>query len=55
MTDITSANTDPMYIEGYLDAFSDVLGMLQDVAETPEIYKIKESIRKTIEGGSEEL
>lgn len=53
MTDITSANTDPMYVEGYLDAFSDVLGMLQDVAETPEIYKIKETLRKTIAEGDE--
>ena len=55
MTDITSANADPMYVEGYLDAFSDVLGMLQNVPETPEIYEIKESLRETIEEGSEEL
>lgn len=43
------------YKVGYLDAMSDVLTTLASVPETPEIYKIKESIRKTIEGGSEEL
>jgi hypothetical protein len=51
MTDITSANTDQMYIKGYLDAFSDVLDMLQSVAETPEVYEIKETLRKTIAEG----
>ena len=40
---------------GYLDAFSDVLDMLQSIPETPEVYKIKESLRKTIEKESEEL
>lgn len=43
------------YKVGYLDAMSDVLDMLQSIPETPEIYKIKERLRKEIEEGSEEL
>lgn len=43
------------YKVGYLDAMSDVLAMLASVAETSEIYKIKETLRKTIEEESEEL
>lgn len=43
------------YKVGYLDAMSDVLAMLASVPETPEVYKIKETIRKEIEKGSEEL
>ena len=43
------------FLSGYLDAMSDVLAMLASIHETPEVYKIKESIRKTIEKGSEEL
>ena len=41
------------YKEGVLDAFSDVLDMLADVPETPEIYKIKETLRKAIEEGED--
>ena len=43
------------YKVGYLDAMSDVLAMLASVSETPEVYKIKESLRETIEKESEEL
>ena len=43
------------YKAGYLDAFSDVLAMLASIQETPEVYKIKEHLRKEIEKGSEEL
>lgn len=43
------------YKVGYLDAMSDVLAMLASVPETSEIYEIKESLRETIEEGSEEL
>ena len=43
------------YKTGYLDAMSDVLAMLASTPETPEVYKIKESLRKTIEEESEEL
>lgn len=43
------------YKVGYLDAFSDVLAMLASIPETPEVYKIKESLRNTIEKESEEL
>lgn len=43
------------YKMGYLDAMSDVLAMLASIPETPEVYKIKESLRKTIEKESEEL
>lgn len=43
------------YKMGYLDAMSDVLAMLASIPETPEVYKIKETIRKEIEKGSEEL
>lgn len=43
------------YRVGYLDAMSDVLAMLASIPETPEVYKIKETIRKEIEKGSEEL
>lgn len=43
------------YKVGYLDAMSDVLAMLASIPETPEVYKIKETIRKEIEKGSEEL
>lgn len=43
------------YKVGYLDAFSDVLAMLASIPETPEVYKIKESLRDTIEKESEEL
>lgn len=46
---------DMSWKEGYLDAFSDVLDMLQSIPETPEIYKIKESLRKTIEEENDEL
>lgn len=53
MTDITSANTDPMYVEGYIDALCDALAMLASIPETPEVYKIKETLRKTIAEGEE--
>lgn len=43
------------YKVGYLDAMSDALAMLASIPETPEVHKIKESLRKTIEEGSEEL
>lgn len=43
------------YKVGYLDAMSDVLVMLASIPETPEVYKIKESLRETIEKGSEKL
>lgn len=43
------------YKVGYLDAMSDVLAMLASIPETPEVYKIKESLRKTIEKGNDEL
>lgn len=43
------------YKVGYLDAMSDVLAMLASIPETPEVYKIKESLRNTIEKESEEL
>lgn len=43
------------YKMGYLDAMSDVLAMLASIPETPEVYKIKESLRNTIEKESEEL
>lgn len=43
------------YKVGYLDAMSDVLAMLASIPETPEVYKIKERLRKTIEKESEEL
>ena len=43
------------YKMGYLDAMSDVLAMLASISETPEVYKIKETIRKEIEKGSKEL
>lgn len=43
------------YKVGYIDAFSDVLAMLASISETPEVYKIKESLRATIAEGSEEL
>ena len=46
---------DTSWREGYLDAFSDVLAMLASIPETPEVYKIKESLRNTIEKESEEL
>lgn len=39
------------YKMGYLDAMSDVLAMLASIPETPEVYKIKETIRKEIEKG----
>lgn len=42
---------DASWKEGYLDAFSDVLDMLNSIPETPEVYKIKETIRKEIEKG----
>lgn len=42
------------YKTGYLDAMSDVLAMLASIPETSEVYKIKESLRKTIEEGSEQ-
>ena len=41
------------YKVGYLDAMSDVLDMLQSIPETPEIYKIKEHLRKAIEEGEQ--
>lgn len=44
---------DTSWKEGYLDAFSDVLDMLQSIAETPEVYKIKEHLRKAIEEGEQ--
>ena len=44
---------DTSWKEGYLDAFSDVLDMLQSVEETPEVYKIKEHLRKEIEEGEQ--
>lgn len=43
------------YKVGYLDAMSDVLAMLASISETPEVYKIKESLRKTVEEGNNEL
>lgn len=39
------------YKNGYLDALSDVLDMLSSVPENNNIYKLKESLRKTIEEG----
>lgn len=42
---------DTSWKEGYLDAFSDVLDMLSSIPETPELYKIKEHLRKAIEKG----
>lgn len=42
---------DTSWKEGYLDAFSDVLDMLSSMPETPEVYKIKEHLRKAIEKG----
>lgn len=44
---------DTSWKEGYLDAFSDVLAMLASIPETPEVYKIKEHLRKAIEERSE--
>ena len=44
---------DTSWKEGYLDAFSDVLDMLQSIPETPEVYKIKEHLRKAIEEGEQ--
>lgn len=41
------------YKVGYLDAMSDVLAMLASIPETPEVYKIKETIRKEIEKGEQ--
>lgn len=41
------------YRVGYLDAMSDVLAMLASIPETPEVYKIKETIRKEIEKGEQ--
>lgn len=43
------------YKVGYLDAMSDALAMLASIPETPEVYKIKETLRGTIEKESEEL
>lgn len=37
------------YKVGYIDAMSDVLAMLASIPETPEVYKIKEAIRKSVE------
>lgn len=42
---------DTSWKEGYLDALSDVLDMLSSIPETPEVYKIKEHLRKEIEKG----
>lgn len=42
---------DTSWKEGYLDALSDVLDMLNSIPETPEVYKIKEHLRKAIEKG----
>lgn len=42
---------DTSWKEGYLDALSDVLAMLASIPETPEVYKIKEHLRKEIEKG----
>lgn len=39
--------------DGYAEACYDILSMLASVPETPEVYKIKESIRKTINERSE--
>lgn len=44
---------DASWEEGYLDAISDVLGMLSSIPETPEVYKIKKHLRKAIEERSE--
>ena len=41
------------YIEGYLDALSDVLGDIGDMGETAELYKLKEKLRKYIETATE--
>lgn len=41
------------YKMGYLDAMSDVLAMLASIPETPEVYKIKETIREEIEKGEQ--
>lgn len=43
------------YKMGYVDAMSDVLAMLASIPETLEVYKIKESLRNTIEKENEEL
>ena len=43
------------YKVGYIDALCDALAMLASIPETPEVYKIKESLRATIAEGSEEL
>lgn len=42
---------DASWKEGYLDALSDVLAMLASIPETPEVYKIKEHLRKEIKKG----
>lgn len=42
---------DTSWKEGYLDALSDMLDMLNSIPETPEVYKIKEYLRKAIEKG----
>lgn len=36
------------YSSGYLDALSDVLGVLGDMGETAEIYKLKELVRNAL-------
>lgn len=39
--------------DGYVEAIDRVLDMLSSVGETPQIYKIKESLRKIIEKGED--
>jgi hypothetical protein len=39
---------------GYLDGLSDALGMLANVPESPELYKVKEQIREIIDKESED-
>lgn len=35
--------------DGYAEAIDQVLDMLASIPETPEIYKVKESLRKAID------
>ena len=35
--------------DGYMEAIDRVLDMLASIPETPEVYKVKESLRKEID------
>ena len=39
--------------DGYAEACDNILGMLASIPETPEVYKIKGTLRKTIAEGDE--